>query len=64
MRDSDIFGNFEDSESGRRLYTVWNFQKANNEVSHFGNIPPEIINNLLYLYTSPGDVVFDPFGGG
>lgn len=48
----------------RRIYTVWNFAKATNEVRHFGNIPPEIIDNLLYLYTKPFDVVFDPFGGG
>jgi DNA modification methylase len=46
------------------VYWVWNFGKAMNEVRHFGNIPPEIIDNLLYYYTSPGDVVFDPFAGG
>ena len=62
-----FFRNFEQDElkdSGRRIYTLWNFSKANNEVRHFGNIPPEIIDNLLYLYTNPYDVVFDPFGGG
>jgi DNA modification methylase len=67
LSDSDIFGNFEHDEpddSGRRIYTIWNFSKATNEVRHFGNIPPEIIDNLLYLYTKPFDVVFDPFGGG
>jgi len=67
LSDLGIFGNFEQDEpekSGRRIYTVWNFPKANNEVRHFGNIPPEIIDNLLYLYTDPLDVVFDPFGGG
>lgn len=46
------------------LYSVWNFGKATNEVHHFGNIPPEIIDNLLYYYTKPFDVIFDPFGGG
>jgi len=62
-----IFRNFEQDESessGRRVYNLWNFAKANNEVRHFGNIPPEIIDNLLYLYTQPLDIVFDPFGGG
>ena len=59
MRDSTIFGNFEPE-----LYSVWNFAKATNEVKHFGNIPPEICDNVLYYYTNPGDVVFDPFGGG
>jgi DNA modification methylase len=56
---SDNFDNFKPE-----LYSVWNFGKATNEVKHFGNIPPEIVENLLYYYTSPGDVVFDPFGGG
>ena len=46
------------------VYTTWNFGKATNEVRHFGNVPPEIIDNLLYYYTKPFDVVFDPFGGG
>lgn len=65
--DFTIFRNFEDDESeksGRRVYNLWNFAKATNEVRHFGNIPPEIIDNLLYLYTKPLDIVFDPFGGG
>lgn len=47
-----------------QIYSVWNFPKATNEVRHFGNIPPEIIDNLLWYYTDPFDVVFDPFGGG
>ena len=47
-----------------QVYSVWSFGKATNEVRHFGNIPPEIIDNLLYYYTKPFDVVFDPFGGG
>lgn len=68
MSKSANFGNFSDFESdedsARKIYTIWNFAKATNEVKHFGNIPPEIIDNLLYLYTSPFDVVFDPFGGG
>jgi hypothetical protein len=59
VNDLQIFRNFEP-----QLYTIWNFAKANNQVKHFGNIPPEIIDNLLYYYTKPFDVVFDPFGGG
>ncbi len=41
--DLHMFRDFEgdDSEtSGRRVYDVWNFAKADNEVRHFGNIPP------------------------
>ena len=57
--DSELFRNFSPE-----VYTIWNFSKATNQVRHFGNIPPEIIDNLLYYYTQPFDVVFDPFGGG
>lgn len=68
IADFSKSGNFADSTIFRdfspELYTVWNFAKATNEVRHFGNIPPEIIDNLLYYYTKPFDVVFDPFGGG
>ena len=59
LTDLNIFRDFEPE-----IYSVWNFAKATNEVKHFGNIPPEICDNLLYYYTRPGDVVFDPFGGG
>ena len=41
--DSGIFRNFDQEEmeeSGRRIYDVWNFVSAKNEVRHFGNIPP------------------------
>ena len=59
LSDFTIFRNFEPE-----LYMLWSFGKATNEVRHFGNIPPEIIDNLLYYYTKPFDIVFDPFGGG
>jgi DNA-binding CsgD family transcriptional regulator len=62
--DSDIFRNFMDEGGDGKIYTLWNFSKNNNGVKHFGNVPKEIIDNLLYYYTNPLDVVFDPFGGG
>jgi DNA modification methylase len=57
--ESSNFRNFEP-----QIYDIWNFHKATNEVRHFGNIPPEIVDNLMYYFTNPFDVVFDPFGGG
>jgi DNA methylase len=33
-------------------------------VKQFGYTPPELIDNILYYYTEPHDIVFDPFGGG
>ena len=47
-----------------QIYTVWNFPKLTNETKVFGSIPQEILDNLLYYYTKPFDVVFDPFAGG
>lgn|GEM_PF-5142445 len=32
------------------LYNIWNFAKITNETQHPGNIPKEIIENLLYYY--------------
>ena len=46
------------------LYDIWNFGKLSNDVSHFGNSEQRIVDNLLYLYTDPLDIVVDPFAGG
>ena len=47
-----------------QLYNIWNFAKNTNEIKHPGNIPHEIVENLLYYYTEPLDIVYDPFAGG
>lgn len=46
------------------LYNVWKFKEKSNAVGHFGNTEVTIVDNLLYLYTSPFDIVIDPFAGG
>ena len=43
------------------LYNVWKFKSKSTDLTHFGNSEPTILDNLLYLYTSPFDVVLDPF---
>jgi hypothetical protein len=48
-------------------FDVWNFQKADDDAgtkSHFGRMPPQVVENLLWLFTEPGQIVFDPFAGG
>lgn len=55
---------FEDSDFKPPLYNIWNFSSKTNEVSHFGNTEQRIVENLLYLYTEPLDIVLDPFAGG
>lgn len=56
--------NFEDAEFETPLYNVWNFIKVTNSTDHFGKSEQRILERLLYLYTSPFDIVVDPFAGG
>jgi len=46
------------------IYNVWKFKEKSKGSKHYGNSEPTIVDNLLYLYTNPFDVVVDPFGGG
>ena len=54
----------EDAPESRQHFDVWQFQSANGESSYFGKMPPQVVENLLWLYTQPGDIVMDPFAGG
>jgi len=46
------------------IYNVWKQQEKSKGSSHFGNSESRWLDNLLYLYTNPLDVVVDPFAGG
>jgi hypothetical protein len=46
------------------IYNVWAFGKKTNKTGHFGNTEQRIVENLLWAYTDPLDIVIDPFGGG
>lgn len=46
-----------------KLYNIWNYAKQNQCINVFGTLPQDIIEQLLYYYTEPFDVVYDPFGG-
>ncbi len=46
------------------LYNIWKQQEKTSGSSHFGNSEVRWVDNLLYLYTEPFDVVLDPFAGG
>ena len=46
------------------LYNVWKQQEKTAGSSHFGNSEVRWLDNLLYLYTKPFDIVIDPFAGG
>lgn len=53
-----------DADFETPIYNVWTFAKKTNGVEHFGNSEQRIVDNLLYLYTEPFDIVIDPFAGG
>ena len=55
---------YQDADFAPPIYNVWTFAKKTNGVSHFGNSEQAILDNLLYLYTQPFDIVVDPFAGG
>jgi DNA-binding CsgD family transcriptional regulator len=59
-----VAGNFQDQDFTPPLFNIWTFAKKTNGVSHFGNSEQRIVDNLLYLYTNPFDIVVDPFAGG
>ncbi len=46
------------------LYNVWKQQEKTPGSGHFGNSEVRWLDNLLYLYTAPFDIVVDPFAGG
>lgn len=45
------------------IYNVWKQQTKTSGTSHFGNSEVRWLDNLLYLYTQPLDIVIDPFAG-
>jgi hypothetical protein len=56
---------FANPPESRQHFDVWNFKiPADNNSSYFGRMPPQVVENLLWLYTDPGDMIFDPFAGG
>ena len=51
----------------RQHFDVWQFPPARDNsagsTSYFGVLPPQVVENLLWFWTEPGDIVFDPFAG-
>lgn len=53
--------------ASRQHFDIWNFQSAGDDsgqASYPGRMPPQVVENLLWFYTEPGQIVFDPFVGG
>lgn len=49
-------GNLQDGD-------VWRFPDNPDNPDYFGAMPPQVVENLLWLYTEPGQIVVDPFAG-
>jgi len=49
-----------------RVYNIWNFAKCDDRfgISHPGMIPGQIMQNLNWYFTAPGDLIVDLFAGG
>ena len=59
-----IFSAYQDPGWVPPLYDVWKVQNKSNKTAHAGNTEAKWVDNLLYMYTEPFDIVVDPFGGG
>lgn len=47
-----------------QLYNVWKvFQMPSEQMKYPGQIPEQIIENILYYYSNPNDIVLDPMAG-
>jgi len=55
--------NFQDDFSPP-IYNIWKLQNKSSKISHFGNSEQQWLENLIYLYTEPFDIIVDPFAGG
>jgi hypothetical protein len=57
---------FIEPPASRQHFDVWQFQSADRESgqqSYFGAVPPQVLENLLWFWTEPGETIVDPFAG-
>lgn len=50
---------FREALASQQHFDIWQFQTSDGESSYFGKMPPQVVENLLWLYTDPGQVVFE-----
>ena len=50
-KNGNIAKNLHPHDFTPELYDVWTFPKYTGQIKYPGNIPPEILENLLYYYT-------------
>ena len=48
-----------------QIYNIWNIgTRAKTDNEYPGRLPLDVMENLLYYYTNPFDIVLDPMAGG
>lgn len=55
---------FSEPPESQQHFDIWSFADDGQESSHFGRMPAGVVENLLWFYTEPGQIVVDPFAGG
>lgn len=54
---------FDTPPDSRQHFDVWAFPQAQGEGSYFGKMPEQVVENLLWFFTDPGQIVVDVFAG-
>lgn len=57
---------FFQAPESRQEFDVWRFQMNSHDggqQSYFGALAPQVLENLLWFFTDPGDIVVDLFAG-
>lgn len=47
-----------------QIYNIWNVAKARTDNEYPGRLPLDVMENILYYFTEPFDIVLDPMAGG
>jgi hypothetical protein len=64
--NKDDFSRFKALQWGIRTWDVWNFMDCDNRFGDEwpGRIPAQLVAHILYFFSEPNDLVFDPMAGG
>ena len=62
-KGTKLSAEYQETDWTPPLYDMWTFAKNANH-KHFGNTHVGIVDNLLYTFTKPFDIIVDPFAGG
>jgi hypothetical protein len=60
------YADFSEPPASRQHFDIWQFAIADRDAgqqSYFGAVPPQVVENLLWFYTEPGNTVVDLFAG-